>query len=274
MRTVALIGKSGTGKSHKAQQVAGQNNIEYIIDDGLLIYGNRVVAGISAKRESTKLGAVKRAIFQDPAHAAEVKNKIQELKVNGILIIGTSENMIEAICRALSLPKPEKIINIEDISTPSEINTARRIRSLDGKHVIPVPALEIKKDFSGYLLDPLKIFYRKGKQEIFVAEKTVVRPTYSYLGKYTISDTTVSQIALYAARRIKGVAPGGRVIIENYSEGIVLNMELVVEYGIPLKSLLTAVQDEVKESVEYMTALNVLRVNVTARKFYFKEGES
>ncbi|MDN5312631.1 MAG: hypothetical protein PWQ68_1604, partial [Thermoanaerobacteraceae bacterium] len=47
MRTVALIGKSGTGKSHKAQLVAGQNNIEYIIDDGLLIYGNRVVTGIS-----------------------------------------------------------------------------------------------------------------------------------------------------------------------------------------------------------------------------------
>ncbi|AYO31636.1 MAG: hypothetical protein PWR06_967 [Thermoanaerobacteraceae bacterium] len=274
MRTVALIGKSGTGKSHKAQLVAGQNNIEYIIDDGLLIYGNRVVTGISAKRESTKLGAVRRAIFQDPSHAAEVKNKIQELKVNGILLIGTSENMIAAICKALSLPKPEKVIKIEDISTPSEINTAQRVRNLDGKHVIPVPTLEIKKDFSGYLLDPLKIFYKKGKQDIIVAEKSVVRPTYSYLGKYTISDTTVSQIALYTARQVKGIAPGGRVIIENYSEGIILNLELVVEYGVPLKSLLTVVQDEVKKSVEYMTALNVLRVNVMAKKFYFKEGEA
>lgn len=271
MRTVGLIGKSGTGKSHKAQLVARQNDIEYILDDGLLIYGYRVVAGISAKRESTKLGAVKRAIFQDDSHRNEVKNKITEMKVSSILILGTSTRMIEAICKALSLPFPEKMINIEDISTPSEINIARRIRSIDGKHVIPVPTLEIKKDFSGYLLDPLKIFYKKDKQGEFVAEKSVVRPTYSYLGKYTISDTTVSQIALYVARRVKGIAPGGRVIIQNYSEGIVINLELIVEYGLSLRPLLEKVQEEVKNSVEYMTALNVLRVHVTAKKLYFKD---
>ncbi|MDI3481692.1 MAG: hypothetical protein PWQ97_1347 [Tepidanaerobacteraceae bacterium] len=270
MRTVALVGKSGTGKSHKAQLVAGQNNLEYIIDDGLLIYGNRVVAGMSAKREQTRLAAVKRAIFLDPAHAQEVRNKITELDIGGILVIGTSENMVATICKALDLPLPEKVINIEEISTPSEINTARRIRSLDGKHVIPVPSLEIKKNFSGYLLDPLKIFYRRGKQDVVVTEKTVVRPTYSYRGKYTISDTTVNQIALYAARQIKGVA-GGRVIIENCSEGIILNLELTVEYGIPLKPILEAVQEEVKNSVEHMTALNVLKINVLAKKFYFKE---
>jgi len=273
MKTIALVGKSGTGKSHKAQLVAGQNNMEYIIDDGLLIYGNRVVAGISAKRESTRLGAVKRAIFQDQLHAAEVRNKIKQLNINGILLIGTSENMIAAICEALYLPFPKKIINIEDISTPSEINIARRVRSLDGKHVIPVPTLEIKKDFSGYLLDPLKIFYKKGKQDVIITEKSVVRPTYSYMGKYTISDTTVSQIALYTAHQVKGVAGGGRVIIENYSEGIILNLELVVEYGIPLRPLLMAVREEVKSSVEYATALNVIRVNVTAKKFYFREAE-
>ncbi|MCR4431401.1 MAG: Asp23/Gls24 family envelope stress response protein [Tepidanaerobacteraceae bacterium] len=271
MRTVALVGKSGTGKSHKAQLVAGQNNLEYIIDDGLLIYGNRVVAGISAKREETKLGAVKRAIFQDPAHAQEVRDKIAELNISGILVIGTSQKMIASICKALDLPLPEKVINIEDISTPSEINTARRIRSLDGKHVIPVPTLEIKKNFSGYLLDPLRIFYRKGKQDVLITEKTVVRPTYSYRGKYTISDTTVNQIALYAARRVKGVA-GGRVTIENCSEGIILNLELTIEYGMPLRPILEQVQEGVRNSVERMTALNVLKTHVVAKKFCFKES--
>ena len=52
---VALIGKSGTGKSHKALSVAGQNDIEMIIDDGLLIYGNRVVAGTSPSEKIPNL---------------------------------------------------------------------------------------------------------------------------------------------------------------------------------------------------------------------------
>ena len=43
------------------------------------------------------------------------------------------------------------------------MKTARRIRITEGKHVIPVPTFEIKKDFSGYLLDPLQIFKSKGK---------------------------------------------------------------------------------------------------------------
>ena len=33
----AFVGPSGTGKSYRAQMVASENNINYIIDDGLLI---------------------------------------------------------------------------------------------------------------------------------------------------------------------------------------------------------------------------------------------
>jgi len=37
MKVIALVGGSGTGKSHKALLIAHKENIEYIIDDGLLI---------------------------------------------------------------------------------------------------------------------------------------------------------------------------------------------------------------------------------------------
>ena len=84
MRTLALIGKSGTGKSHKAQLIAKENEIDFIIDDGLLIHGSRVLAGYSAKRETTRLGAIRRAIFQDPVHADEVKGKLSEMKVDSL----------------------------------------------------------------------------------------------------------------------------------------------------------------------------------------------
>lgn len=272
MRTLALVGKSGTGKSHKAQLIAKQNGVSFIIDDGLLIHGSRVLAGYSAKRETTRLGAIKRAIFYDSVHAAEVKNKLSEMKVESLLILGTSDSMISAICKALDIPLPEVIIRIEDVSSQHEINTARMIRKGKGKHVIPVPTLEIKKDFSGFFLDPLRIFRkRKGKPTELLEEKSVVRPTYSYMGKYTINDTTICQIALYTAHQVPGIGPGGKVLIENYSSGVILKLELTVAYGILLRPVLEKVQEKVAQVIEYMTALNVLQINVTAKSIYFKE---
>lgn len=47
---VAFVGPSGTGKSTRAIRVCQQNDIHYLIDDGLLIHGSRIVAGSSAKR--------------------------------------------------------------------------------------------------------------------------------------------------------------------------------------------------------------------------------
>ena len=160
MEIVALIGKSGTGKSHKAQLVARENDISYIIDDGLFISGVQVLAGVSAKRESTKISAVRRAIFQEPDHAREVREMIDYFSPEKILILGTSESMVTAICKALGLSKPERHIFIDEVSTGPEMDIALRSRKIEGKHVIPVPTFEIKKDFSGFFLDPLRIFYK------------------------------------------------------------------------------------------------------------------
>ncbi len=80
MRIYALIGPSGTGKSHRASMVAMEKNVEAIIDDGLLIIDGRIVAGYSAKRESTRVAAVKRAVFLDPGHAFAVREAMDNLK--------------------------------------------------------------------------------------------------------------------------------------------------------------------------------------------------
>lgn len=59
MRIYTLVGKSGTGKSFHAMDLCRKENIESIIDDGLYIYRNTMLAGSSAKRAGTKIGAVK-----------------------------------------------------------------------------------------------------------------------------------------------------------------------------------------------------------------------
>ena len=133
IRVYAFVGPSGTGKSYRAQMVASENNIHYIIDDGLLIKENDVIAGSSAKKAPTKIETVKKAIFIDKKDRTEMREAIRKAKPDAILILGTSDGMIEKIAENLGLPKPEKTIYINEVATETEMETAKRIRTTEGK---------------------------------------------------------------------------------------------------------------------------------------------
>ena len=99
IRIVAFVGPSGTGKSHRAQMVAKNKGINYIIDDAILIHDNKLIAGTSAKRASTKIESVKRALFSFEGQAEEMKNAIRDKKPDAILILGTSDDMVNKIVK-------------------------------------------------------------------------------------------------------------------------------------------------------------------------------
>ncbi|HOV25880.1 MAG TPA: Asp23/Gls24 family envelope stress response protein [Pseudobacteroides sp.] len=266
MRVVGFIGPSGTGKSHRATWVAKERGIDFIIDDGILIRGNRIVAGRSAKREATKIASVKCALFQSDEHAHDVKRALELYKPSALLILGTSEGMVEKIASRLEVGPVNEKIYITDVASEFEINLAKSTRMQQGKHVIPVPTFEIKKDFSGYFLDPLQIFKRKGKGSYqLVGEKSVVRPTFSYLGKYTISDYTVYQIIEHVVSKIEGVSRISRFRAENHPDGIYIEMDLILIYGYIIKPLLRKIQKDVSEEVERLTALNIKALNLVAK---------
>lgn len=265
MKVVALVGESGTGKSYRAITLAHEKGLDYIIDDGLLIQQNKVIAGKSAKREATAVGAVKRALFHEEDHRAVVRDAIKARQVKGILILGTSVKMVEKIAKRLEIAPIHEFVYIEDIATEEERRAARRQRKELGKHVIPVPTFEIKQDFSGYFLDPLKILRRRKDNTIDVSEKSVVRPTFSYMGKYTISDKVISDLVSHVASKILGVSKVSKVDVVTGANGIVINMDAVMVYGNPLRVLARQIQEQVKKEVEYMTALNILAVNITIK---------
>ena len=97
IKSYAFVGPSGTGKSYRAQLVASKKNIKYIIDDGLLIKENEVIAGKSAKKASTKIETVKKALFNNPEEAKEIKKAFLKYRPESILILGTSDNMVTFI---------------------------------------------------------------------------------------------------------------------------------------------------------------------------------
>ena len=266
MNVVGFVGASGTGKSHRSLWVANERGLDLIIDDGLLVHGNAVIAGKSAKKEATKIGSIRCAVFQDDLHAREVSDAIRKHNPRGILILGTSENMVKRIAERLGLGPVDEIINITDVASEFEIQQALTTRQQQGKHVIPVPTLALKKDFSGYLLDPLQILKRKGLgQYQLIGEKSVVRPTFSYLGNYTISDYTIYQIAEYVALSIPGVNKVARFVADSDPEGIYMEMDLVLTYGYNIREALIKVKDAVTKEIENLTAMNVKSILVVAK---------
>lgn len=63
---------------------------------------------------------------------------------------------------------------------------AMEAAGLKGQHVIPAPTFQLKRQFSGYFMTPVKMLFKELGPWRDYAEKSVVRPTYSYLGEYKI----------------------------------------------------------------------------------------
>ena len=274
IRVYAFVGPSGTGKSYRAQLVANERNISYIIDDGLLIKDNEVIAGISAKKAATKIETVKKALFNNQEEAEEIRKAFRKYKPDSLLILGTSDNMIKKIRENLGLSELVETIYITDVATEEEMKEAKRIRQTQGKHVIPVPTFEIKKDFSGFILDPLQIFKSKGKgAKPYVSEKSIIRPTFSYLGNFKISDTVFRQILDHLVSKTESIYKMNRVRIEKIGEdaGITMYIEVTMVYGFNVIKELQEFKKRCKKEIENLTAMNVENIEVVAKGIYIPE---
>lgn len=269
MKTYAFVGPSGTGKSYRAQMVANERGINYIIDDGLLISGNEVIAGISAKKAPTKIETVRNALFQNEERKKEIQAAIKKRKPNSILILGTSDEMVKKIAENLDFEPISETIYITDVATEAEMQMARNIRVTEGKHVIPVPTFALKKDFSGYLLDPLQIFKSKGRgNKPYISEKSIIRPTFSYLGNFKISDTVFKQIIDLVVNKTEGIYKIHRSIIKKYEEqndGIYIYIEVIIEFGYNVNDTMQMLKRKIIKEIEKMTAMNVINMDIVVK---------
>ena len=263
----AFVGPSGTGKSYRAQMVAGAYNIKFIIDDGLLVKENAIVAGQSAKKAPTKIETIKKALFNDVNQKAEMQEAIIKLSPKSILILGTSDKMVKTIAENLGLPPIQKTIYITDVATEEEIENAKRIRTTEGKHVIPVPTFELKKDFSGYLLDPLQIFKSQGLNgNPYISEKSIIRPTFNYIGNFTISDNVFKQIIEVQAKDIKSISKIIRIRVNKSEEGPNVYIEVEIVYGFNIITELKKFKERCIRDIERQTRMNVTEFKIVAKK--------
>ena len=275
MKTVSFTGKSGTGKSYQATALAQRKGFDAIIDDGLLIYKGQIVAGTSAKKCTTKAAAMRAALFNVAEQRDEVVRAIEEHAPNAIMIIGTSDRMTDIIADQLGIGPVEERIYIEDISTEEDRKLAAHYRIDEGEHVIPAPVGQLRRDFAGYFMNPLKQFRDRAmgtslihgrddrrKPEESTGERTVVRPTFSYSGTFEISEQVIRDIINISAKKYSSIL----TVVDKMSNGRQLNMSITIDVRV-LKDAMSvdsclAFQKEVHDAIAKMTAFTIDSVNV------------
>ncbi len=264
MKVIAFVGPSGTGKSYRSVMVSQKYGADAIIDDGLLISHGKVIAGSSAKKEATKIASVKHALFMNPKQVKDVKNALGKYNIQCLMILGTSDGMVNKIAKNLGVGTISEIIRIEDVATDKEMQMALRMRRVEGKHVIPVPTFEIKKEFSGFFLHPLRRFQKNLDAQIPTAEadKSIVRPTFSYMGDYIISDNVINEIAIHEANKISELEKIQNINLRKTGHGVHIDMTVILQYGCNVFEVCRKIQLAVRDNVEQYTSVNARRVNI------------
>lgn len=267
----ALVGDSGTGKSFHAKLLAQKYGIDYIIDDGLLIKDDRILAGHSAKKEKSFMAAVKVALFDEKAHRDEIAGKLRSENVRRVLVLGTSEKMVYKIASRLQLTGPLRIIKIDDIATQEEIEKAIRTRRIEGKHVIPVPSIEVKKNYPNIFFDAIRIFKRKivptgiGPVQT-LHEKSLVRPEYSKRGKVIISRVALSHLVTHFVDEYNKDIKIKKTLVKDVKMGYRLVITIDVPYGIQLGGNIHGLQQYIIENIERFTGILIEEVNIIIDK--------
>lgn len=267
----ALVGESGTGKSFRSKLLAEQYNINAIIDDGLLIQDEKIIAGHSAKREKTYMGAVRAALFDDKEHRDSVAKVLKKSKIKKILILGTSEKMVMKIAMRLQLPQPSKIIHIEEIATKDEIEKAAKSRQVEGKHVIPVPSIEVKKSYPQIFSNSMHDFFSKGlfKKKTSkgkLLEKSIVQPEFSKKGRVEISEAALTQMVMHCVSECSPDVQIKKISIKTDARGYRLIVTIDVPFGTQLTGKVHKLQQYIIDKIETYTGILIEEVSIVIDK--------
>ena len=275
VKVVSFTGKSGTGKSFLATALAQRRGFDAIIDDGLLIYKGQIVAGTSAKKCASKAAAMRTALFNYEEHRNAVKDALERYSPDILMIIGTSDRMTDIVADQLGLEPISERIYIEDVTTSEEREIAAHYRIDEGEHVIPAPVGQLRRDFAGYFMDPIKQFIDKARGNALEDEKpeedegrddrTVVRPTFSYFGSFSISEQVIRDIIRISAEKYSSHL----AVVDRMNNGKQTNMSVTIDVMAVRDpesvDKCMELQKDVFEALAEMTAFTIESVNVRIR---------
>ena len=219
------------------------------------------------------MGAVRVALFDDKDHRDEIAKALKKAHLKKILILGTSEKMANKIASRLQLPQPQKIIHIEDIATREEIEKAIKSRQIEGKHVIPVPSIEVKQSYPQIFSNTIKLFFRKntlfkkknnntGK----VFEKSIVQPEFSKKGRIEISEAALTQMVMHCVYENDPAVRVKKMTIKTDNRGYKISIIIDVPFGTQLTGKIHKMQQYIIDKIESYTGILIEEVSIIIDK--------
>lgn len=270
MEIFSLSGPSGTGKSTSALAFAHKHKIPAIIDDGLLIFNGKKIAGTSAKFEKNAITAVKRATFFFDDHVKEVQMAINNYYIDRILIIGTSDRMTRLIADRLNLEEIGHYYHVEDVRSTSEIKIAQFIRKTEGKHIIPIPYQQVDQSFFKKLIHRGVEIFSPRKERI--GENTIVHPDF-HRDAIRIHKKSFSDIVKILCKNYKDIDECRTVHFDLQGRPI-LNAFITIKN--PLRTNLIEIAMDLQKEIKahFMTKLNIELYSVNLTIQIAKKAES
>ncbi|MBR3532614.1 MAG: Asp23/Gls24 family envelope stress response protein, partial [Clostridiales bacterium] len=124
----------------------------------------------------------------------------------------------------------------------------------------------------GYFSDPLdRIRNRLDLEKGGVAldgenERTMIRPTFSSLGSYSISDDALLDLIKITLKDMEGFGSILNFKSEKRNIGVVFTLDLSLLYGFDAQKVLFEAQQRIGNAVEKLTAITVVSVNIRAER--------
>jgi len=259
IEVIAFVGAAGTGKSQRASQVARRHGVDFVIDDGLIVSKGQIMAGKSAKSEKNMVRAIRRALFQYAPHRLEAVSFLASHAPCRVMVIATSNSMMEKIIKALNLPTPGKVVDITDVASREEIVNALKERREKKQHVVPVTRAQIQRNFAGKLVSQIKDFFKSKDKHA----RTVVKPPFSFDGRLTIETEAILEMI----RRLIVIGDHIHQVRELtvLPEGDAISVNLVVDVKLNGKSALylaRLLQKKISRGLSFYTGMEVNKVNI------------
>ena len=121
----------------------------------------------------------------------------------------------------------------------------------------------------------MQIFKSTGKGKApYISEKSIIRPTFSYLGNFEISDIVFKQIIECVVAKFEGIYKISRVIIkkhEGYNDGLYIYIEPIIEFGYNINETMSRLKSLIIKEIENLTAMNVLSMEITVKGVHYEK---
>ena len=98
------------------------------------------------------------------------------------------------------------------------------------------------------------------------SDRTVVRPTFSSLGSYSISDEAILDLIKIVLKDVPGFAEVTSFKTEKQTYGVMISLDIALYYGYDAQEVLETAQQRVGSAVEEFTSITMNSVNVRANR--------